>query len=421
MSLKTDVLPGQKRDGFFYGYVILIATFCLQVLGMGVFNSLGVFIKPLMGEFGWSRAEISGAFSVAYLVCAGVGILQGGLNDRFGPRQIMTGCGIMLGVGYFFMSRVSVLWTFYLSYCLFVGIGLSGTDVVLLSTLARWFVKKRGMMTGIAKVGTGVGMLIMPIFMNHSIALYGWRTTLVIIAMISMVLYTGLSQFLVRDPGKKGLFPDGMKNDYSKGGISKDSGLELGPAVRTPQFWVMCSDYFIAFFCASTILIHIVPHVMDQGISAANAAKVLSTIGALSIAGRFIMGGAGDRIGNKNALVICFVCLLIGLLYLQISDRLWMLIVFAVIYGFAHGGFWAIISPILAELFGTVSHGIIYGIVTFASSIGGALGAVTAGYVFDITQSYGIVFLVLTGMCLTGLFATIPLKPVNQQMPDTGC
>jgi MFS family permease len=403
---------GESR--FFYGYVIVLVSFALQILGWGLFNSLGVFFKPIIAEFAWSRALISSAISFC-IICFGItGILQGRLSDRFGPRIIMTAGGILLGGGYLLMSQVATVWHLYLFCSLLIGLGISGTDVVLLSTTARWFVKRRGMMIGIIKVGTGVGMLIMPLVINGLITAYGWRTAFVVLGATILFFYCSGSQFLVRDPGKMGLAPDGGKHGHPFDQAAPEGGMTLQEAVRTVQFYIICCSYLLVFFCVSIILMHIVSHAIDLGIAPVNAATVLSVVGGASIVGRFVMGGAGDRIGNKAALVICFVCLVSSLVWLQLADRLWMLFLFAIVYGFAHGGFYALIAPLIAELFGTRSHGVILGIVLFASAIGGAGGPVTAGYLFDITGSYGMVFGILTGMGIAGLIAALTLKPITR-------
>ena len=404
----------KDTPAFFYGYVIVLVSFALQVLGWGLFNSFGVFFKPIIAEFAWSRAIISSAISFSIIVFGSAGILQGRLSDRFGPRIIMTGGGILLGAGYLLMSQVSTVWHLYLFCSLLIGVGISGTDIVLLSTTARWFVKKRGMMTGIIKVGTGVGMLIMPVIINGLITAYGWRTAFVVLGAAVLFFYCSGSQFLVRDPGKKGLAPDGERHEHRVNRTAPETGMTLQDAARTVQFWTICFAFLLVFFCVGIILMHIVTHAIDLGISPANAAMVLSGVGGASIAGRFVMGGAGDRIGNKAALVICFVCLASSLVWLQLADQLWMLFLFALVYGFAHGGFFTLIAPLIAELFGTRSHGVIFGIVAFAATVGGSLGPVTAGYLFDITGSYGIIFGILTGMGIVGLIAALTLKPTTR-------
>ena len=394
----------------FYGYVVVVVTFMLQAVGWGVFNSMGVFFKPFMDDFNWSRALISSVFSLAMLVCGMSSILQGRLSDRFGPRIVMAVGGVFLGGGYLLMSQVSHFWEVYLYCTLIIGFGISGTDVVLLSTTSRWFLRFRGLVTGIAKVGTGVGMLVMPLLLNWLIGRYGWRTTFLILGVFSLVIYVCLAQLLVRDPGKMGLWPDNEKKVSHEPVHETEGGLTIQEAVRTRPFWTICVAYILALFCLSTILMHIFPHVIDMGFSSTSGARILSTVGAASILGRFVMGGTADRIGTKVVLVICFMCLSIGLLWLQVSSRLWMLVLFAFLHGFAHGGFFAIVAPITAEYFGTRSHGELFGIVTFASTSGAAAGPVLAGFMFDAAGSYQMVFRILAGVSVAGLVCAMSLK-----------
>jgi len=128
--------------------------------------------------------------------------------------------------------------------------------------------------------------------------------------------------------------------------------------------------------------------------------------------GRFSMGVINDRIGGKRSLIISTIIFLCGLIWLQIAKDAWMLFLFASIHGFAHGSLYTIISPIVAELFGTKSHGVLFGIVWFSGHIGGAIGPLMAGRVFDITGSYQIAFMILIGMTVLGLLLTVLLKPL---------
>ena len=179
------------------------------------------------------------------------------------------------------------------------------------------------------------------------------------------------------------------------------------------QFWIMCLAEFIIFFCLLTIIVHIVPHATDLGLPLTAAAGVLSTIGGVSMIGRIVMGATIDRIAGKRSLIICFVVLLCGLLLLQVAKEIWMLYLFAAIYGFAHGGFFTVVSPTLAELFGMGSHGVLFGSVLFSGTIGGAVGPLLAGSIFDVVGSYRIVFLLQTGLGLTGLLLITMLRPLQ--------
>ncbi len=176
---------------------------------------------------------------------------------------------------------------------------------------------------------------------------------------------------------------------------------------------------FTVFFCLLTIVVHIVPHARDLGLKPAIAAGVLSTIGGVSILGRIVMGTANDRIGGKRSLMACFIILLAGLVWLQISREAWMLFLFAAVYGFAHGGFFTLMSPTVAEFFGTGSHGVLFGIILFSGAIGGAIGPLLAGRIFDVTGSYQPLFLVLTGMAVIGLVLITLLRPLRTG-PHTG-
>jgi MFS family permease len=324
----------------------------------------------------------------------------------------MTGCGFFLGLGYLLMSSVSAVWQMYLFYGLIAGVGLSGMDVVMLSTIARWFEKKRGTMTGLIKVGTGVGMLVMPIFVTWLITTHGWRTAFAVLGILIMLMIISLSQFLVRDPAKKGQRPDNEREADWRQMDSSEQGLSFHETVHTRQFWTVCAIYFLILACVYTIILHIVQHAIDLGISPTSAASVLAAIGGVSIAGRFLMGSAGDRIGNRMALLVCLSFLFAGLLWLQVAKTLWMFYVFATLYGFAHGGFFALGSPLVAGLFGTKSHGLILGIVIFSSTIGGAIGPILAGHIFDVTRTYQTVFYILAALSITGLILTASLKPV---------
>ena len=399
----------------FYGYVIVAAAFLIQVIAWGINNSFGVFFNPLLTEFGWLRATVSGAASLSFLVHGLGSIFMGGLNDRFGPRLIMTGCGLFLGLGYVLMAKVSAVWHLYLLLGVVVGIGLSGMDVLLLSTVARWFARKRGMMSGIIKVGTGVGMVIMPMLVTWLITSYGWRTSFVVLGLIILLFILTLGQFLVRDPAKKGQLPDNEREPERVRTDLAERGVVLQEAVQTRQFWTVCGVYLIILVCVYTILMHIVQHAIDLGMSAADAASILATIGGASIGGRMLMGAASDRIGSRKALLICLSLLLIGLIWLQISKTLWMFYVFACVHGFAHGGFFSLGSPLVAKLFGTRSHGLIFGFVIFSSTIGGAIGPVMAGHLFDVSKSYQLVFWILAALSLGGILLTASLQPIGRK------
>ena len=408
------------RTKYFYGYNIVAAGFIIQGVSIGALFAYGVFFKEFQAEFGWSRATIAGASSLAFLVMGAVGILAGRLNDRIGPRILIAFAGAALGIGYLLMSYMQAPWQLYLLYGLLVGIGYSTHDVITLSTIARWFVRRRGMMSGIVKVGTGCGQLFVPLIATVLIAAFGWRSSCFIIGAAALAALVTVAQLMRRDPQSSGLLPDDGNGLPAGAASTTDAGsLSPGEAYRTKEFWTLCVAEFAVFFCLLTIVVHIVPHARDLGLPPTIAAGVLATIGGVSMLGRFTMGTINDRIGGKRSLITCFIILVGGLVWLQLSGSAWMLFLFAVIYGFAHGGLFTVMSPTVAELFGTASHGLLFGLVLFSGTLGGAIGPLMAGRLFDLTESYRLVFIILTAMALVGFFLITTLRPPARDVEGT--
>lgn len=274
-------------------------------------------------------------------------------------------------------------------------------------------------MTGIVKVGTGAGQLAMPLMSSMLIIAYGWRNSYLIIGAMVMVLLISAGQLLRRDPARMGLLPDGDRESQTASSKPVETGFYLHEALRTRQFWTICLAFLTTMFCLLIILVHIVPHATDIGIPSTTAAGILSAIGGISMSGRFVIGFAIDRIGNKRSMIICLILLILALLWLQLARELWMLYLFAVIYGFGHGGLLTVISPIVAEYFGVRSHGALFGIVFFSTMVGGAIGPVFAGHIFDITGSYTPAFWTCTALAATALGLILPLRHLRSDGKET--
>jgi MFS family permease len=363
-----------KRLTYFYGYNIVIAGFVIQAVGIGIYVAFGVFFKPLLVDFEWSRATLSGAQSLALLIAGILGILIGRLSDRFGPRTVMSVSAFFFGLGLVLMSGLNHVWQLFLFYGVVFGIGLSAIDIIALSSTARWFVRRRGIMTGIVKVGTGAGQLVLPLAASLLIAGYGWRTSYVIIGAAAMVLLIFIGQLLRRDPALMGLLPDGNKGLQTQSSKLSETDFYMREALHTRQFWTICFAF------------------------------------GISMVGRFVTGVAIDRIGNRLSMIICLILLILALLWLQLARELWMFYLFAVVYGFGHGGLLTVISPIVAEYFGVRSHGALFGVVFFSTMVGGAIGPVTAGYIFDTTGSYNLAFWICTGVSALALVLVSTLR-----------
>ncbi len=398
-----------RASGFFYGYIVVLAVFFIMVVSWGTIYSFGVFFKPVSSDFGWTSAMTSGAYS-AYMIIHGLlYVAAGKLNDRYGPRLVMTICGVALGIGYMMMSQISTIWQLYLYYGVIISIGMAGFFVPLLSMVARWFVKRRGLMTGVAVSGIGTGTMIMPPIASWLITSYGWSTSYMLVGLLALVVTTLAAQLLRGEPHEMGQVPYGEKQ-ISQPRKPVNSGFTLGEALRTWQFWVYFFMVASLNFSIQMIIVHIVPHALGLKVPAVLAAAIMTVIGGASIIGRLSIGSTSDKIGCKRALIGCYVIAVVMLLWLTGADLIWKIYLFAVIFGFAYGGYVTLGSPMVAELFGLRSHGVIYGMATFGATLGGAVGPLVAGSIVDATGSYRLAFLTGSVMAGIGLALVISLK-----------
>lgn len=402
------------------GYVIVAASFVIQAVTVGGIFAYGVLFTELTTTFGWPRATIAGAISAATLVTGVIAILAGLFNDRFGPRGLLSISALCYGAGFMLMSILSAPWQLYLFWGLLIGIGLSTHDVITLSTVARWFPRRRGLMSGIVKVGTGCGQMTIPLLAAALVASLGWRTACLIFGAGALVVLLAAAQLMRRDPDGHAARPSASG---ATGARTSSGSIAPGPAyqaaLRMPALWLLCAVQLLVSSCLMTVTVHIVPHAIDLGASRATAAGVLATVGGISLLGRLAAGGTIDRIGGRRALLACFALLFVSLVWLQFADVAWMLFVFAVLYGIAHGGFYTVASPIVAELFGTRAHGALFGTVLFFGSLGGAIGPVAAGAMFDALGSYRLAFGALCVLAALGAILVRLLARHRKQVAST--
>jgi MFS family permease len=400
----------RNGSGFFYGYFIVGASLLMMSIIWAVYFAFGVFFKPLLNEFGWTRAMTSGASSLASIMTGLLTIAMGELTDRFGPRVVMSFCGLLLGLGFILMSQISTVSHFYLFYGILVGIGMSGSFIPLMSTIARWFIKRRGIMTGIVAAGTGVGALIGPPVASRLIPIYGWRVSYVILGSIVLAGIVLFAQVLKRDPIRVGQVPYGESQVEQKQLNLSSHGLSLKEAVYTPQFWLFFVTGFCYGYCVFAIMVHMTPHAIELGISPIRAASFLATIGGLGILGKVILGRVGDIFEVRQTLIFGFILMSAALIWLVPAKTQWMLFSIAGIFGFAYGGCTVSHSPLIAKLFGLKSHGLIFGVFGVSVMIGGAMGPLLTGYLFDVTNSYQMAFLLCAIISFAGIIFAAFLK-----------
>jgi MFS family permease len=374
------------RSKFFYGWVIVAVCTLMLAIAYGLIYSYSVFFKPLAEHFTWDRATVSGVYSASLVIRGGFSIFVGWLADRYGPVKITVFCGFMIGLGLLLTSRVSELWQLYAAYAVIEAIGLSGAFGIATAVTSRWFTRNRGFALGIVSSGVGVGTLLIVPGAERLIKIFDWSEAYLIFGIISGIVMIAIA-FLLK-PAPRNIQP---KKDSSL--QTQQPEISLGKAIRSPKMVLLILAFGSIFFCVQMIIVHLFNHATDIGIDPLIAASLVATIGILSIAGRLIMGVGSDKLGNFNILIICCILLIISFVLLIFAKSLWLLYIFAVIFGFAYGGEVPQIPLFLGKFFGTRALAALTGVILFVSNIGGALGPLVAGKIFDLEASYKWAFI----------------------------
>lgn len=400
------------KPRFYHGYLVVIIAFMVMMVAQGLFNSFGIVFNSLLDEFKWTRAVTAGAFSLSMSLRGLVGILMGGLTDRFGPRIVLSVCGIALGLGYFLMSRTTELWQLYIFYGVLLGSGMSGIWVPLLSSVARWFDRRRSLMTGFVVAGVGIGGFIAPPLISRLIEASDWRVSYLVQGGVALIVVVAAAQFLRRNTAQP------VHDKDNTGGpatiVPEPAGLTLGVAARTSQLWLILLAFACSGYFTFSLLVHLVPHAVELGISSVDASTLLATMNGISLLGILGMAGVfGDRYGSRRVFIISMVMAVTALVLLVFATEVWTLYIFVAILGIAIGALGASESPLIARLFGLGSHGLIFGVCGLGFTAGTALGPLVTGYIFDVTGSYRIAFIICAAVAAVGLIAVSAVKPIR--------
>lgn len=375
-----------------YSWVTVILAAIILTTQAFVMFARGVFIIPLINQFGWDRGTLSGAFSMSMLVSGPMSMLTGKLSDRYGPRILLTIYSFLIITGLTLLSRIASIWQVYVIWGLFIGLGTSCCFTPIMSTIPKWFLKYRGTAIGLTLVGFGIGGIIWPPLIQGLISTYGWRQAFLIMGIASLVIVLPISQFIRKSPTQLNINPYGQpkfnKNENSI--YPPNEGLLFGQAVRSSSFWLFGLVLLFFWILVQVVFVHVVPHAIDTGISEMVAASILSIIAAVSLIGRISMGIISSKIGTRWALSGCLILATLSLGWLLIAQEAWMFYLFAVVFGLAYGGFVPLETIITTELFGLRAIGSILGAIFLFATIGAAVGPIIAGILFDTTGSYAI-------------------------------
>jgi MFS family permease len=371
----------------FYGWFVVAAAFAVTFVGFGSAYTFSTFVASLQTEFAASRGSVSLVFSLAGFIYFALGIVSGPLADRWGSRRLAVIGMIMTGAGLAVAGAACSLLEVYAAYGVGVGLGVGCSYVPALGAVQRWFSTRRGLASGLAVSGIGVGTLVMPPIASVLIEALGWRDAYFVLGGLAAIVGVGMALLIENDPRDRGLGPDG---DPLQAGARTlpPTGASVREAVTSRRFAGLYAACLICSFGAFVPFVHLVPYAVEHGIPQSSAVLLLGAIGVGSTVGRFFLGGLADRMGRRLALLIMFVGMGLAQAMWAFSLGRGSLAVFALAYGVFYGGWVALLPAVVMDYFGGRNVSGIIGILYTSVAFGTLIGPSATGFAFDVMHSY---------------------------------
>ena len=382
--------------------------------------TVGVFIRPVTEDFGWSRSSFVGAISLGTLVGGLTSIVTGPALDRFGPRWIVSGAILLVGGSMVALTFVSDLWQFYIAMVVGRAAAMGAMGLGLSVPIAKWFIRSRGRALALAGLGSRVGSAGTPVFVQAFVGGFGWRTGALSLGLVTW--FVGLLPavlFLRRQPEDMGLRPDGDPPDtegaapeaVSVARSSSEVNFTLRQAARTPVFYLLLGISITSTLVSAGITTNVIAYLVDRSLEPETAVTVVAVWALTGTIGLLLGGWIGDRLPVQVPLAGSFFGQALGVFILiQVSGPATAFL-YAVVAGISFASALALLQLIVPAYFGRASLGAIRG-ATMPLTLGGnAVGPIVAAAVFDLTGSYTPIFSAFLGLYLLVGVAVLLARP----------
>jgi MFS family permease len=406
------------RLPFFYGWLIVAVVFVSMGIGVNARTAFSLLFPPILDEFRWERAVTAGAFSFGFLISAVMSPLLGRMMDRVGPRAVMELGVALMVAGLLLAPLTSEPWHLYATLGVLVGagsvcLGYSGQSLFL----PNWFVRRRGLATGIAFAGVGVGSILLLPAMQLVIESAGWRTACWSMGLLVLIVLAPINLLLRKRPEDVGLQPDGDAQQGPAATANASNVVDpawaavdwtLGRALRTAPFWWIAVGYFCGLYAWYAVQVHQTKYLIEIGFSPTVAAWALGLVSLLGIPGQIALGHISDRIGREwvwTVAMLGFAACYLTLLLLASYPSIALLYLMVAAQGALGYGVTSVFGAIVAEIFQGKHYGTIFGTVMLAAICGGALGPWATGALFDAQGSYTLAFWIGVGASLASVLA----------------
>jgi OFA family oxalate/formate antiporter-like MFS transporter len=421
-------VPAASGRRWFYGWNIVGLSFIASAMSMGVSAyTLGVFMRPMTEELGWSRAMISGTQSVSTFTTGLLAPLVGPVLDRRGGKALMVVGAAISGTALICLSLVQHLWGFYLFRGLLFTVGQLGMGSLVINVaISNWFVRKRGRAIAIGAMGTSVAAMTLPIWSERLIADYGWRTAWIALGLLTWVLVIPAAALIMRRrPEDMGLQPDGDPDSTQPAAAlaappgrvteaqrSRDAVWTRRAAMGTPALWLIIGAFGLASMGMGAMLLHLVPFLEDSGQSAAAAAGAITALGLAGLIFKPIWGMLIDRYPVRYCAMVEFlICgsAVGAILAAGNSGSVPFAYLATFYFGVGIGGVITVNEVVWANYFGRRTLGTVRSIAMPFQIISSAGGPLLAGIAYDRTGSYqgAFLFFIATYLLATVLMALL--------------
>jgi len=397
-------------------WLMLGGAFAAFAVSAGIMHSYAVFLVAFIEEFRWSRAETSIAYSVSQLVAGGSSPLVGAMVDRLGPRRLLLLGGGLIVVGLLGSVLISALWQIILLYGIIMTIGANCLGmVVFVPLLSRHFVRRRGMAVSILQSANGFGRAASAPLVQLLISTLGWRQTYLVQAAFMAAAVPFLAAVFRRAARYPATAePVELASASAPVAVPLPSpSWTLAEAIRTPHFWLLFAVYLFTGLGSFLVSLHQLAFAVDVGFDKLYAAGVLGMGSFLAIAGTIFTGTLSDYIGREWSAILAYGISIIGVvcaLLITSPDQHWLLWLHACFFGLTWGARGPAITAKTADLFPGRRLGTILGVITIGSGIGSAAGAWAAGWIFDLSGSYRLAFILSIAAYIGGCIAFWALR-----------
>lgn len=396
-----------SRFGVHYGWLVISVIFLVLLTSAGIRNIPGLVIKPLEDEFHWSRSAISFAIAVSILMYGLGGPFSGRLISRYGPMRLLIGGLVVSALGTGSLVWLQNIVQLSLIWGVLVGVATGVLAIPLGAAVAnRWFAQRRGLVVGILGAGSSAGALIwVPIMMQLTVT-SGWRAAIVLGAVLLLALVP-LVLLVVRDsPASVGLRAYGAEHEPASDAIADQRTTPMSEALRSRDFWLLSGSFFVCGLTSNGVIgTHLIPHAVEHGFTENVAAGALALIGAFNVVGTICSGYLTDRFNPRWLLATYYAFRAASLVLLPSVSTETGLVVFSVMFGL---DYIATVPPtvaLTADRFGRASLATIFGWISFAHMVGGALASYGSGVAHDLFGDYTLAFIVaaIFGFIAAGL------------------